>query len=62
MNYKNILETSSISQAIALARRKVKDNLPIDALDICEEILNKFPMNRDSKIIIGNIIIWYNII
>ena len=56
MNYKNILEASSISQAIALARRKVKDNLPIDALDICEEILNKFPMNRDSKIIIENII------
>ena len=56
MNYKNILETSSISQAIALARRKVEDNLLIDALDICEEILNKFPMNRDSKIIIENII------
>ena len=56
MNYKNILETSSISQAIALARRKVEDNLLIDALDICEAILNKFPMNRDSKIIIENII------
>ena len=55
MNYKNILETSSISQAIALARRKVEDNLLIDALDICEDVLEKFPMNRDSKNIIKNI-------
>ena len=55
MNYKNILETSSITQAIALARKKIEDNLLIDALDICEEILNKYPMNRDSKRIIKNI-------
>ena len=32
------------------------NELFFDALDICEAILNKFPMNRDSKIIIENII------
>ncbi len=55
MNDKNIIETSSITQAIALARRKVEDNLLIDALDICEDILKKYPMNRDSKSIIKKI-------
>ena len=55
MKDNNILETSSITQAVALARRKVKDNLLVDALDICEDILKKFPMNRDSKSIIKNI-------
>ena len=51
----NILQTSSITQAIALARKKVKNNLLFDALDICEDVLEKFPMNRDSKNIIKNI-------
>ena len=55
MQGKNILETLSIHQAIALARRKVKDNLPFDAMDICEDILKKFPVNKDSKNIIKNI-------
>ena len=51
----NILQTSSITQAIALARKKVKNNLLFDALDICEDVLEKFPMNRDSKNIIKDI-------
>ena len=55
MKDRNILQTSSISQAIALAQKKVKDNLLFDALDICEDVLEKFPMNRDSKKIIKNI-------
>ena len=55
MKDRNILQTSSISQAIALAHKKVKDNLLFDALDICEDVLEKFPMNRDSKKIIKNI-------
>ena len=55
MKDRNILETSSINQAIALARKKAKDNLLFDALDICEDVLEKFPMNRDSKNIIKDI-------
>ena len=40
---------------MASARRKVKENLPYDALDICEDILEKFPMHRDSKNLIKDI-------
>ena len=55
LKVKNILESLSIHQAMALARRKVKENLPYDALDICEDILEKFPMHRGSKNIIKDI-------
>ena len=40
---------------MALARRKVKENLLYDALDICEDILEKFPMHRESKNLIKDI-------
>ena len=55
MKGKNISKSSSVHQEIASARKKVKDNLPFDAIDICENILKKFPMNRDSINILKNI-------
>jgi len=52
---KNTVESLSISQALALARKKFKRNLLFDALDICDDILKTFPDNKGSKDLIKKI-------
>ena len=45
----NILDNLDLEKAIKLGQRKAKEGLLTEALDICQDITERFPHNKKAK-------------
>ena len=48
----SILDSLNIKDAIKLAKRKAKEEQFIAAIDICNDILDRHPHNKDARLLI----------
>ena len=46
---KNVLDSLGLEKAIKLGQRKAKDGLATEALDICQDITERFPHNKRAR-------------
>ena len=56
----NILDTIKLDKALRLAKQKSKDGQPQEAKNICKDILQKFPKNKQALTVIQTLAEAYN--